>query len=147
MRWNGLLTAAALCCLVLLAGCTQPGREVNISPVVTPAIAVPDLSPEPTDAVPPDYRIAIAVSRGTLSFNPVIKVEFRGGQGMQTLSSLEGFVIRSDGTTLTAALARPSIGEFMEITGTTGKDRIIVYARMMNGERYRIYDQVLEFRD
>jgi hypothetical protein len=106
----------------------------------------PDLVPGPTDTVPAEYRVLVTVTRGTFSPNPVIRVEFRGGQGMRLVSSLDAEVIRADGTIGTASISTPAIGDFMEVTGTTAIDRVIVSARMMNGERYRIYDQVLEFR-
>jgi len=146
MRFSALFPVAALCCLILIAGCTQPVTEVIPTSTLTPTVPTPGLSPGPTDTVPTDYRVLVDVSRGTLSFNPVIKVEFRGGQGMRLVSSIDAEVIRADGTTGTATLPTPAIGEYMEILGTTGKDRVVVFARMMNGERYKIYDQVLEYR-
>lgn len=146
MRWHSFLPIIALCCLVLLSGCTQPETHEIPTPTLTPTVPTPDLSPGPIDTIPYDYRVFVEVSRGTQSFNPVIRVEFRGGPGMRLVSSVDTEVIRADGTIGTATLTTPAIGEYMEIPGTTETDRVIVYARMMNGERYRIYDQVLEFR-
>lgn len=65
---------------------------------------------------------------------------------MRMVSWIDAEVIRPDGMVASACMKTPSIRDFMEITGTTAADRVIVPARMMNGERYRIYDRVLEFR-
>ncbi len=147
MRWYAFLQVATLCCLIFLTGCTQHETDGITTPTPTLTMSTPALSPGQTDDVPTDYRVYIEVSRGTLSFNPVIRIEFRGGKGMRLVSSIDAEVIRADGTVGTATLPTPATGDYMEIAGTTETDRVIVYARMMNGERYRIYDQVLEFRD
>lgn len=143
---KGKFLAFLLFCLVVATGCVQEEVRVTPAPLPTLEIRPPDLSPLPTDTVPSEYRIFVTVSRNTYSFNPLIRVEFRGGQGMALLSSLDAEVMRGDATIGTARLEKPAIGEYMEIAGTTGKDRVVVTATMMNGERYRVYDQVLEFR-
>ncbi|MDD1715602.1 MAG: hypothetical protein LUQ01_01240 [Methanolinea sp.] len=139
---------AVLAVCLLIAGCTQsePIPAVTPTPTSAPTAGLPDLSPIPTDAVPTNHRILVSVSRGTLSFNPLLVVEFRGGQGMILLSSLEARVTRSDGTVETASMQEPRIGDTLKIVGSTYKDRIEVFSRMKDGSRYRIYDQVLEFR-
>ncbi len=146
MNLQTVILAIFVCGLVLAAGCTQQEVPATPTPSPTPTAPPPDLSPKPTDTVPAEYSVLVTVSRNTYSFNPLVRVEFRGGRGMALISSLDAEVIRENGTIGTARLQKPAIGEFMEILGTTGKDRVIVTATMMNGERYRIYDQVLEFR-
>ena len=93
-----------------------------------------------------DQAIIVEVSRGTLSYDPKIRVEFRGGTGMTLLSYIDVKVTRPDGTVETARLTAPSIGDYVELTGSTGKDRVEVSSRLKNGNEYKIYDQVLEFR-
>ncbi len=148
MKPTVFIFMAFLAVFLLIAGCTQsePSPAATQTPTPAPTMGLPDLSPIPTDAVPTDHRILVSVSRGTLSFNPVIVVEFRGGQGMVLLSSLEATVTRPDGTVGSASVREPSIGDTIEIVGSTYKDRIEVFSRMKDGSRYRIYDQVLEFR-
>lgn len=148
MKPTAFIFMAFLAVFLLIAGCTQsePIPAATPTPTPSPTVGLPDLTPIPTDAVPTDHRILVSVSRGTLSFKPVFVVEFRGGQGMVLLSSLEAKVTRSDGTTGTGTLQEPSIGDTIEIMGSTSKDRIEVFSRMKDGSRYRIYDEVLEFR-
>ncbi|OPX67023.1 MAG: hypothetical protein A4E37_01691 [Methanoregulaceae archaeon PtaB.Bin056] len=146
MNLQAFFLAVFVCGLVLASGCTQQEVPATPTPAPTPTAPPPDLSPVPTDTVPAEYGVVVTVSRNTYSFNPLVRVEFRGGRGMGLVSSLDAEVIRGDGIVRTARLQKPAIGEYMEILGTTGKDRVIVTATMMNGERYRIYDQVLEFR-
>ncbi len=146
MNLQAVFLAFLVCGVVLSAGCTQQEAPPMPTTSPTPTALLPDLSPVPTDTVPPEYSVHVTVSRNTYSFNPLVRVEFRGGRGMGLVSSVDAEVIRMDGSTGTARLEEPSIGEYMELLGTTGKDRVIVTATMMNGERYRIYDQVMEFR-
>ncbi|HNQ29295.1 MAG: hypothetical protein A4E36_01461 [Methanoregulaceae archaeon PtaB.Bin009] len=146
MRLQPIFLVVLVCGMIFITGCTQQEVQVTPTPTPTPEAPPPDISPLPTDTVPTEYRVFVTVTRNTYSFHPLIKVEFRGGQGMGLLSSLDAEVIREDGSAGTASLQRPAIGEFMEVQGSTGKDRVIVHAHMMNGARYRIYDDVLEFR-
>ena len=146
MNLQAVFLAFFVCGLVLLAGCMQQEAPVMPTPSPTPTVMPPDLSPVPTDTVPPEYSVHVTVTRNTYSFNPLVRVEFRGGRGMGLVSSLDAEIIRMDGTVGTARLEEPAIGGYMELPGTTGRDRVIVTATMMNGERYRIFDQVLEFR-
>jgi ABC-type transport system substrate-binding protein len=147
---RGVLILTGLIVLALLgAGCTQaPPGTITPTPTPTslPPTPITTLTTEPTDVVPPGQNIIIEVSRGTLSFNPVITVIFRGGTGINLLSTLEVQVTRSDGTVETAHLDEPKIGDSIEVLGSTGKDRVEVWAVMKDGNTYKIYDQVLEFR-
>ncbi len=125
-----------------------PGASWNHSPPPPPPPPTPitTLTTEPTDVVSPGQNVIIEVSRGTLSFNPVITVVFRGGTGINLLSTLDVQVTKSDGTVETAHLDAPQIGDSIEVVGSTGKDRVQVWAVMKDGNTYKIYDQVLEFR-
>jgi ABC-type transport system substrate-binding protein len=147
---TGVILLTCLIVLALLgAGCTQaPPQATTPTPTSTstPPTPVATLTTGPTDVVPPGQSIIIEVSRGTLSFNPLITVTYRGGTGINLLSSLEVRVTQSDGTVETASLAEPNIGDSVDVVGSTGKDRVEVWAVMKDGNTYKIYDQVLEFR-
>ncbi|MBP1929266.1 ABC-type transport system substrate-binding protein [Methanolinea mesophila] len=147
---RGVLILTGLIVLALLgAGCTQaPPQTSTPTPTPTPLPPTPavTLTTEPTDVVPAGQSVLIEVSRGTLSFDPVITVVYRGGTGINLLSGLEVKVTRSDGTVGTAALSEPNIGDSVDVLGSTGKDRVEVWAVMKDGNTYKIYDQVLEFR-
>jgi hypothetical protein len=145
---NSLIGLAILIIAVLLvAGCTQTPQQVPATQTPTPSPTVlMTFTTTPTDVIPVDQGIIVEVSRSTLSFDPKIKVEFRGGTGMNLLSYIDAKVTRSDGTVETARLTAPDIGDYVELTGTTDKDRVEVTVRLKNGNEYKIYDQVLEFR-
>jgi len=147
---RGIMILIVLIVFTLIgAGCTQAPPE-TITPTPTPTSLPPTpittLTPGPTDVVLPGQAIIIEVSRGTLTFDPVITVVFRGGPGINLLSTLEVKVTRSDGTVETAHLDEPKIGDSIGVVGSTGKDRVEVWAVMKDGNTYKIYDQVLEFR-
>jgi ABC-type Fe3+-hydroxamate transport system substrate-binding protein len=147
MKPTVILFTVVLAVFLLLAGCTQPATPpATETSTPTPTVTSPDLSPIPTDVMPPDQRVVVSVSRGTLSFNPVIQVEFRGGPGMVLLSTIDAKVTRPDGTIVTGSLREPKIGDILELVGSTARDRVEVTARMKNGNVYRVFDQVLEFR-
>jgi hypothetical protein len=148
-KLSGLLIAAILTALALFAGCTQPLPSLpGISPGMTmPGTGGTSLTPGPTDQVPGTQALLIEVSRNTLSFDPLIKVTFRGGAGMNAVNTLDIKVTRSDGSVSTASLAKPRVGDFVDMKGTTGKDRVEVTARMITGDVYTIYDQALQFRE
>jgi ABC-type transport system substrate-binding protein len=147
---RGVMILTGLIVLALLgSGCTQAPPQTT-SPTPNPTSFSPTpiatLTTEPTDVVPPGQSVIIEVSRGTLSFNPVITVVFRGGTGINLLSTLEVKVTRSDGSVETAHLDEPKIGDSVGVLGSTGKDRVEVWAVMKDGNTYKIYDQILEFR-
>jgi hypothetical protein len=150
MKSGVLLLLTGLIVLALLgAGCTQgPPQTTTPTPTPTslPPTPVATLTTGPTDVVPSGQSVIIEVSRGTLSFNPLITVTYRGGPGINLLSSLEVKVTRPDGTSETASLAEPKIGDSVDVVGSTGKDRVEVWAVMKDGNTYKIYDQILEFR-
>jgi hypothetical protein len=150
MRTSALLfVSLGIFLAILAAGCAQLSQNGTPTPTPTilPGSPGPNLSPSPTDVVPEYYYVAIEASRNTLSFNPTIRVTFRGGAGMNFVNNLDVMVIRSDGIGESASFSRPlHVGDFVELKGTTGKDRVIVTMQMINGKSYKIYDNVLEFR-
>lgn len=144
-----LLISLGIFLAILVAGCAQLSQ--NGTPTPTPTILQgtpgPNLSPSPTDVVPEYYFVAIEASRNTLSFDPTIRVTFRGGAGMNFVNNLDVMVIRSDGVGESKTFFKPlHVGDFVDLKGTTGKDRVIVTMQMINGDSYKIYDKVLEFR-
>jgi ABC-type Fe3+-hydroxamate transport system substrate-binding protein len=133
--------------VLLTAGCTQtsPQGPATQSPTSSPTVTA-TYTTTPTDVIPVDQAIIVEASKSTLSFDPKIKVEFRGGSGMNIISYIDVKVTRSDGTVETARMTSPDIGAFVELTGTTGTDRVEVTYRLQNGNEYKAYDQVFEFR-
>ncbi len=147
-----LISVCILTVLVACAGCTQEQKNVTPAPTPeptdTPVIPAPvSYVPGPTDVIPPAYNIQIQVDRNQVSIHPDIITTFRGGTGISFISSLEVKVTRSDGLVETGFLPKPDIGDKITIEGTTGSDRVEVFAHMKNGEVYKIYDQLLPFRN
>ena len=147
MKVKLLTLLCGLGIFLLIAGCTQVPQDTT-TPVTTattePTMAV--ITTEPTDAIPSDQNILISVSRGTLSFDPLIKVEFRGGTGIVLLSAIDVKVTKPDGSVESARMTEPDIGDYVEVLGSTGKDRVEVTVYLKNGKSYKIYDEILEFR-
>jgi ABC-type transport system substrate-binding protein len=146
MKAQILVLVFGLGIFLLVAGCTQAPQETAPVTTVTTAPTFAELTTEPTDEVPGEQNILVSVSRGTLSFDPTIRVEFRGGSGIILLSAIDATVTREDGSVETARMIEPDIGESVELSGSTGKDRVEVTVYLKNGRSYRIYDEILEFR-
>lgn len=146
---SALIIVALLFLALIAAGCTQPSPSVpGTQPGTTPpGTGGSSLTPGPTDQVPGPQAILIEVSRNTLSFDPLIKVTFRGGAGINAVNNIDVRVTRSDGSVSTASLTKPQVGDFVDLKGTTGKDRVEVTAQMITGDVYKIYDQALQFRE
>ena len=146
MKVKLLTLLCGLGIFLLVAGCTQAPQDTTPVPTATTEPTIALLTTEPTDVIPSDQNILISVSRGTLSFNPLIKVEFRGGSGIIILSAIDVKVTKSDGSVESARMTEPDIGEYIEVPGSTGKDRVEVTVYLKNGKSYKIYDEILEFR-
>lgn len=154
-----LLVLAVLVVAALAAGCT--GSSSDTTPVTTaqPTTAVAtettaavSLVPEPTDVIPDNYAVSVTVQKDQV-YN-TLTVTFNGGKGQENVIKLTATVIRSDGTTETKSLDKPSgsslkTGQTIEFTGTTGQDRVEVWATMDrplgddNARVFKIYDGLL----
>ncbi|OPX67650.1 MAG: hypothetical protein A4E37_01307 [Methanoregulaceae archaeon PtaB.Bin056] len=145
--------------LVLGAGCTQPSSGPS-TPVPTPVATTPQPTTTPTVAtpvatptlgyidgpMPTQYVVDVQVDRNTVAISPGIIATYRGGKGTNFVYSMDVTVTRSDGQVITKSIERPQVNSKVEIEGTRGTDRVEVFINLVNGERYRIYDQSLAFR-
>jgi hypothetical protein len=98
---------------------------------------------------PPQYAIAIQVTRNPNTANPFINVAFRGGNGQILLQELRVTVARSDGIVLQEVVPETgngqyAVGDSVNIMGTTGTDEVVVVATI-NGVAYKIYDEFMAF--
>lgn len=145
--------------LVLGAGCTQPstGPATQVqTPVPTTAqqtatttVATPVATPTLgyiQGPLPAQYMVDVQVDRNTVAITPTIIATYRGGKGTNFVYSMDVTVTRSDGQVISKSLERPQVNSNLEIEGTRGTDRVEVFINLVNGERYRIYDQSLPFR-
>ena len=145
--------------LVLGAGCTQqstgPATQVQTPvpttaqataiPTVTTPVATPTLG-YIEGPMPAQYMVDVQVDRNTVAITPSIIATYRGGKGTNFVHSMDVTVTRSDGQVITQSIEKPQVNSKVEIEGTRGTDRVEVFINLVNGERYRIYDQSLPFR-
>lgn len=153
-----LLALAILAFTALSAGCTGTSPDQTPVPTTAPATTAPlptqtvSLQPEPTDVMPADYLVAAQVQKDPI--NRGITVTFSGGLGQPNVKEFIATVTRSDGTTETKSLTKPSgsslsMGQSLEFTGTAGDDRVEVWVVMDRplGQdaqtKFKIWDGVL----
>jgi hypothetical protein len=155
------LIGIVLAAFLIASGCTQtsPSQPVTTAATVAPTSAVSTVpttttvvtttaEPEPVRTLPGSYAVAVDVASNGLSINPLIIATYRGGMGANYVYSIEMQVTRGDGTTETKTITRPfRVGDTIEIPSTGGNtDSAQVWVMLQNGERYKIYDQLVPFR-
>ncbi|HVP94488.1 MAG TPA: hypothetical protein VMS89_04870 [Methanoregulaceae archaeon] len=155
------LTGIVLAGFLLACGCTQTSAPGPVTPVTTvvPTMTVTMVQtvntvtatttePEPVRTLPPGYAVAVDVASNGLSINPMIIATYRGGMGANYVYSIEMQVTRGDGTTGTKSITRPfKVGDTIEIASSGGNtDSAQVWVTLQNGERYKVYDQLIPFR-
>jgi hypothetical protein len=97
--------------------------------------------------MPTGQKVEVQVTRNTVSTEPYITISFRGGSGINFLQKLDITVTRSDGSVVVdSSLARPQVGDQVQVLGSRGVDNVKVVAQMSDGKRYLIYNQDLPFR-
>ena len=159
--WSLSLIGIVLAGFFLFCGCTQtaPPAPVTTVPTVVPTTVVTMVTttnivgpattePEPVRTLPPSYDVAVDVASNGLSINPMIIATYRGGMGANYVYSIEMQVTRGDGTTETKSITRPlRAGDTISIASTGGNtDSAQVWVTLQNGEHYKIYDQLVPFR-
>jgi len=140
-----LLSAA-----VLIAGCTG---STGPAPATgsTPAGAAPpgnNLVPSPTDVVPENNQVTVTVQEKV--YDGTIPVVFDGGKGQNLVSSIDVTLYRSDGQIQNAKIGKNK-GDVADpvLLGTkdpNNPDRVVVYVSQMNGQRYKVADVLVEYR-
>lgn len=135
--------------VVLSAGCTGSGN----APAQTPASGTSapsqqtapgfSLTPTPVDSVPSYLKMTCDAEKDPL--NAKITVISRGGDGLYMCKGLDVTAYLSTGEILTNSM-QPDVGKELKLDGTKGVDRIVVVAHYDNGDSYKIYDDVLEYR-
>jgi hypothetical protein len=156
-----LLIGIILAGFLFASGCTQPSPQ---PPATTATMAVPTAvtmlvptavtvvpsitEPEPVRTLPPSYAIAVDVASNGKSIDPLIVATYRGGMGANYVYSIDMQVTRGDGTTETKTITRPfRVGDTIEISSTGGNtDSAQVWVTLQNGDRYKVFDQIVPFR-
>ena len=138
--------ALALLALALMPGCTMPrGGGETPTPTTTTTVQAVTIPPGPVVTIPPNYAVAIQVTRDPNTAFPYINVAFRGGKGQSILWKITVTVIRSDGQVLQELIPMSgqnqyAVGDSVRILGTTGTDEVVVVATIA-GREYKMYDE------
>jgi len=143
--------------LLVVAGCSSPEQPVvtpTPTPVpttvpTTPPTPVPTTTastiPEPTDTLPPQWPVSVTVEKSGM-YSTTIITHFDGGKGLIFVSRMDVRVTHPDGTVLTKGIAKPGMGDTVEVAGTSGNDRVEVMLTMANGEIYKVIDQQMGYK-
>ena len=141
--------------LIFASGCTDSGGSPSPTgtPPGTTVVATAtesaqqsgfSLNPTPTDQIPSEYQVVAKAFKDPI--NAVINIEFTGGKGLYMTESVSTTVYLSDGSMVTESI-EPKMGSDVEIQGTKGEDRVTVTATMQNGQSYKIFDEIIGYRD
>ena len=75
-----------------------------------------------------------------------IDIEFRGGAGLYMVDSVSTTVYLSDGRIITESI-EPNVGSITQVQGTKGEDRVTITVGMVDGQSYKIFDEIIIYRD
>jgi hypothetical protein len=146
-----------LATLLVVAGCSSPPQPVvtpTPTPVTTPEpttlpTPVPttkaSTEPGPTDTLPPQWPLSVTVEKSGM-YSTTIITHFDGGKGLMYASRMDVRVTHPDGTVLSDGIAKPRMGDTVEIHGTSGTDRVEVMLTMANGGIYKVTDQQMPYK-
>lgn len=125
---------------------TQPPTAQTTAPPTTAAPTV--TTPEPVRTLPPMYAVDVQVDGNGLSIDPKIIATFRGGQGVNFVSQIDVKLTREDGVIKEGKFVPPlAVNQAVELQTTTGNNnRVEIWISLVNGERYKTFDQVVPFR-
>ena len=101
------------------------------------------LTPTAVDKVPDNLGMACDASKDPITAK--ITVISRGGKGLYMCKSLDVTAYMSTGEILKDTI-KPDVNTEKQFDGTKGVDRIVVVANYNNGDSYKIYDDVLEYK-
>lgn len=151
----GLLVIAAIAIFVVLpmlsgAGGGSDGNGQDIATTTTPVQTLPvsasgvSFEPQPTQRPPVNLEVIYQVERSPI--NGIVTVTFSGGSGLNGIAETLITVTRSDGQVLTKSWKPARIGDSVTVQGTTMTDRVEVVTNFYNGDSYRCFDQVFEYK-
>ena len=158
-----VLVIALSLVLVLAAGCPQPApAPAPVTPVPTPTeeitVATPaptampttlaSTTPGPVQTLPAAWGIEMQVASNSETIDPQIIATFRGGKGLNLIPEIDIRVTRSDGVVEDAKMTQPFyVGKAISLPGTReNKDRAEVWAITPQGDKIKIYDAYVPFR-
>jgi hypothetical protein len=152
-----VFSALLLAVLLAAAGCTSDKPVATPAPTpvpttepTTPPTPVPttqaSTEPGPVDTLPSEWDLSVTVEKGGMYSRTVI-ARFDGGKGLNYASRMDVRVTYPDGTVKTDGIAKPRMGDSVEILGSTGTDRVEVTMLMASGTSYKIIDRQMPYRN
>lgn len=151
------IPALLLAVLIAAAGCLSQEQTVVTplpTPVPTPELTTPptpvpttkaSTEPGPVDTLPSEWDLSVTVEKGGM-YSRTIIAKFDGGKGLMYATRMDVRVTFPDGTVKTDGIAKPKMGDAVEILGSTGTDRVEVIMLMASGTSYKIIDQQMPYR-
>jgi hypothetical protein len=156
-----ILTILIFCAiLALVAGCSQPAAPpatpapttvettvATTAPTPVPTTAA-SLTPGPTQTLPEAWAVDVQVASNSETIDPQIVATYRGGKGQNLIVGIDVRVTRSDGVVEDARMTQPLyVGKNVSLPGTReNKDRAEVWVLTPQGDRIKIYDAYVPFR-
>ncbi len=144
-----LLVFFLISALLLSAGCTDYGTPAGpqSTATATPASGSQSgfsLNPTPTDKMPSQHQVTAKAEKDPIDAK--IDIEFRGGAGLYMVDSVSTTVYLSDGRIITESI-EPNVGSITQVQGTKGEDRVTITVGMVDGQSYKIFDEIIIYRD
>jgi hypothetical protein len=145
-----ILITGLLCVFLAIAGCTgtqnapvaPQGTVAAVTQTTSAVSAGPDLVVSPTDSMIEAYKLDVNVDKDYLGD---VIVTFQGGSGLKQVNKIEVTLIRADGQ-MKSENVGIRIGDTVTMSGTKNTDRVMVYATMKDGKKYKIIDTLLPYK-
>jgi hypothetical protein len=121
---------------------------VNINqpaPTVTRTPASSALAPLPTQVIPGNQEYFFSVRKNPV--NAKITVIFTGSAGIDSINSADVKVSHPDGAVTTGIIMPLKGVSEVTLSGSTDTDRVEIIANMFNGRTYRVYDDLVPYRE
>ncbi|MDD4127575.1 MAG: hypothetical protein PHV39_07810 [Methanomicrobium sp.] len=136
--------------LIIASGCTgnenSAGSNVNTATQtqVSSTSSGFSLNPTATDKIPSNLAVSVDAIKDPLSGK--VTVMFQGGPGQYMTENLNVKIYLSTGDVIERDITPDVNSEAVFNEGTKGSDRVVVVASFQNGESYKIFDELLEYR-
>jgi hypothetical protein len=121
-----------------------------MTPTSASSPSVTSSTPGPTQTLLDEWSIEIQVQSNGLSYDPKIITTVRGGKGLNFIQQIDVKVTGTDGVVVTGEMKKPLyVGQEIALRSTNSmlnKDREEVWAIDPQGQRVKIYDAYVPFR-
>jgi hypothetical protein len=114
----------------------------------TPVPTTLSFTPGPTQTLPEAWAVDVQVESNSQTIDPQVIATYRGGKGQNLIVGIDIRVTRSDGVVEDARMTQPLyVGKTVSLPGTReNKDRAEVWVLTPQGDRIKIYDAYVPFR-